>query len=317
MNIVYSSDNNYLQHLCVSMVSLLENNTDADELNIFIISNNISIESQSKVNCVAQRFGRSVTWIDFEPFQRQLILNMEWEISLSSYARLFLADMLPEWCTKVIYIDCDTVVCDSLREMYEIDMTNYAVAGVADLILDTFKTRVGLTVRQTYINAGILVINLSEWRQKNMTGAFLDFIESYHGSVPHHDQGTINGTLQNSCKLIHPKYNVMTPFYTQKYNRLLKFYHLNDYYPQDEIAFAVKNPVIIHYTPEYTGRVWETNCRHPQKDRYFAYLQKTPWCGNIIKSPRRPLKRSVIYWVEQKFPVPVIDLIRRGLSHLK
>ena len=124
MNIVYSSDNNYIQHLCVSMLSLLENNMDIEELNIFVVSNNISVEAKHNVESVAKNFHRSITWIDFEPFQKQLVLNMEWEISLSSYARLFLAEMLPDWCTKVIYLDCDTIICDSLVEMYEIDVAN-------------------------------------------------------------------------------------------------------------------------------------------------------------------------------------------------
>ena len=43
MNIVYSSSDSYAPIMGVSLYSLLKNNTDSHELNIFIIDNNIKL----------------------------------------------------------------------------------------------------------------------------------------------------------------------------------------------------------------------------------------------------------------------------------
>ena len=311
MNIVYSSDNNYVQHLCVSMVSLFESNSNVNNINVFIISNGILEDSKIKLYSTAEKYNRKITWIDFTPYKEKLILDLEWNISISSYARLFLAEMLPNECHRVIYIDCDTVICSSLQNLFDMDMQAYSVAGVNDLILETFKKKIGLEPTQKYINAGILLINLEKWRQNNVTSTFLNFINDHRGRVTHHDQGTINGTLFDSCLILDPKYNVLTPYYTQKYNRMLKFYHLNEYYSAKQLKAACNNPVIIHFTPEHVGRVWEDKCSHPMKKLYNYYLEMTPWKGKVYKSKNQTFKQWLIFVIESKMPICVIDLMRR------
>lgn len=42
LNVVYSSDDNYAQHVGVSLLSLLQNNQHFNNINIFLIENNLS-----------------------------------------------------------------------------------------------------------------------------------------------------------------------------------------------------------------------------------------------------------------------------------
>lgn len=309
MNIVYSSDENYAQHLCVSLVSLLENNKEDLSMNLFIISNKISDASKDKISDVAKRYGKKIEWIDFLPFQSELNLDMEWPISISSYARLFIAEMLPAWCKKVIYLDCDTVVCSSLSGMWAVEMKNCSVAGVEDLIQNEFKEKIGMNLADHYINAGILLIDLQKWREKNQGKLFLDFINDYKGRVTHHDQGVINGTLHQECLILPPQYNVMTPFFTKKYNDIRSFYQLSQYYSEEEIQRATTKPVIIHYTPECVGRVWEYDCKHPKVDLYRKYLDLTPWKGNLMHAKKIPLKLHFLYWMQKNLPITVISFL--------
>lgn len=311
MNVVYSSDNNYAQHLCVSLVSLLENNREEDEINIFIIENKIQDDSKNRIDSVVKKYSRGIYWISFEPYEKQLQLDMEWSISISSYARLFLADMLPKWCDRVIYLDCDTIICRQLGSLFNLDMRGCSVAGVEDLVLDYFKKQVGLEPSQKYINAGILLIDVNKWREDNITKLFINYIKKHNGKVTHHDQGVINGTLVNSCMILSPEYNVLTPFFTQKYNRIKKFYQKEEYYSYELIDYAKNNPSIIHFTPEYVGHIWERDCKHPKACLYKEYLELTPWQGNIFESEKKPLKRKVLYWCEAKMPIWFIVLIRK------
>lgn len=309
MNVVYSSDEHYAQHLCVSLISLLDNNKDVQTLNIFIISNGISAESQRRISGVAEQFDRMIEWIDFTPFQDELKLNMEWKISISSYARLFISSMLPDGCKKAIYLDCDTVVCGSLSEMWDTEMGTASVAGVEDLIKNEFKKKIGIPVDANYINAGVLLIDIEKWRKQSAEKQFLDFINKRDGQVTHHDQGVINGTMNAETMILPPQYNAMTPFFTTKYERLLKIYQLKKYYSPQEIQCAVENPVIIHYTPEYVGRVWEYECKHPKAEVYRSYLELTPWRGCLTHAKRLPAKLRILYWMQKKLPVWLINLL--------
>ena len=58
MNIVYSSSDSYAPIAGVSIMSLLHNNTDADEINIYMIDNNISDENKKRFENMVDKFGR-------------------------------------------------------------------------------------------------------------------------------------------------------------------------------------------------------------------------------------------------------------------
>ena len=42
--------------------------------------------------------------------------------SLSQYARLFISSVLPENLEKVLYLDCDIIIRQSLDELWNLDM---------------------------------------------------------------------------------------------------------------------------------------------------------------------------------------------------
>lgn len=137
--VVYSSDNNYSQHTGVSIVSLLDNNKHFDDIHIYVIDNEISKDNKEKLNNIIKCYKRKITFINFNEYKCMLKLNMQWDISLSSYARLFISSMLPEEFDKVLYFDCDTVIVDKVDELWNTDMSEYYVAGVADTVSSTIK----------------------------------------------------------------------------------------------------------------------------------------------------------------------------------
>lgn len=312
MNIVYSSDENYVQHMAVSIFSLLENNKEIKEINIYILSNNISGKSKEELSHIVEKeFRRNIIFIEFAPFKERLNLNMEWSISLSSYARLFLPEMLPDNCEKVIYIDCDTVICTSLLELWNTDLKSSSVGGVLDTVLPQFKTAVGLKKEDAYINAGILLIDINKWRNERTQDKFVQCIEEHNGRVPHHDQGTLNGVLHDEILVLNPRFNAMTPMFTTRYENLFKLYQIaGKYYSKNEILEAKRHPVIIHFVPEFVGRVWEYECRHPKKKLYREYLDCTIWRNQLVHTEmNESVKMRMIHWIQCRLPLALQRII--------
>ena len=52
--------------------------------------------------------------------------------SLATYARIFIADLLPSSVKRVIYLDGDTIVNQELLSLWQMSMKNYALAAVVD-----------------------------------------------------------------------------------------------------------------------------------------------------------------------------------------
>ena len=196
MNVLYSSDDNYAQHMGVSIYSLLRHNAEFENIRLYVIDNDISPENRDKLREMVSRFSNAeIMFLPFLEWKEKLRLNMSWDISISSYARLFVGEMLPETVDRVLYADCDMIVCEPLRELWNTPLDGKVLAAVQDGISADTKAAVGLQAGMRYFNAGLLLIDLAEWRARKMGERCMSFIEGHGGNVVHHDQGVLNGVL--------------------------------------------------------------------------------------------------------------------------
>ena len=307
LNIVYSSDNNYCAYMGVSISSVLENNRNFKNINLFIIDNDITIENKNKLISLVKSYNRQIFFIDFNKYKRYLNLNMEWDISISSYARLFVCSILPLEIQKVLYFDCDTIIVDNLEELWNENIDEFYVAGVCDTVPSNVKKMVGLKSTDFYINAGMLLINLKKWREDNLENKFLEFIDGHNGNVIHHDQGVINGVIKNK-KILPVKYNLMTSYYMMKREEIVKFYNVEDeFYNNEEIKEAIKSPVYIHYTPGFTTRPWVKRCKHPKVDLFWKYLRITPWKDLKPIKNNEKARVKIVNWIYLNIPFNMAD----------
>ena len=196
MNVLYSSDDNYAQHMGVSIYSLLRHNAEFENIRLYVIDNDISPENRDKLREMVSRFSNAeIMFLPFLEWKEKLRLNMSWDISISSYARLFVGEMLPETVDRVLYADCDMIVCEPLRELWNTPLDGKVLAAVQDSISADTKAAVGLQAGMRYFNAGLLLIDLAEWRARKMGERCMSFIDGHGGNVVHHDQGVLNGVL--------------------------------------------------------------------------------------------------------------------------
>lgn len=305
LNVIYSTDENYVPYAGVSIVSLLENNKDIDKIDIYIIENRVSNSSKNKLEkCVEKYTNARIHFLDFKLVEDRLNLNMAWNISISSYARLFLTSLLSDKIDKILYLDCDVIVNASLRNFWYIDIEKYYFAGIQDTVNENTKLAVDIDKYDTYYNAGVLLINLKKWRNDNVEQKFIDFINKKNGSVIHHDQGVINSVLGNQALKVPLKYNVMTIHYFLNRKKLLEFFSEKaEFYSEQEILEAKSNPVILHFTPSFTTRPWVKNCKHPKKSLYYKYLNNSPWRDLELLNCKDKWYISLINWRYRNIPI--------------
>lgn len=299
MNVLFSSDDNYAQHLGVAMYSLLDKNREMEEISIYIVDNGITEDNRQKLKTVINEFSNaSIHFILFDSWKQKLHLNLLWPISLSSYARLFMASMLPAEMEKVLYLDCDMIVYDSLTELWNTDMHGCVIAAVQDYQSDAPKLKIGLQSSDAYFNAGMLLVDLKAWREQSCEGKCLRFIEDHEGNVFHHDQGVLNGTFRGAWHRLPVQYNIMTLNYFIDPRKMKAFCKENslDEYPEREISKAKARPSILHFTPSLTTRPWVRTCKHPMRYLYWQYLAKTPWKDAQPEEDCNKWYVSVINW---------------------
>ncbi|MGN0468826.1 MAG: glycosyltransferase family 8 protein [Acutalibacteraceae bacterium] len=304
LRVVFSSDDNYARHMGAAIYSLLEHNGSFEKIRLYIIENEISAENKNKLEALVSGFENAeIIWFDFKKWLGLLKLNLAWNISLSSYARLFVSDMVEEDAEKVLYLDCDMIIQKSLKELWNVDMGEKTVAAVQDAVSDNIKNAVGMKPEEKYFNAGMLLINMKKWRENDTQNRCIDFINAHGGNVIHHDQGVLNGVLKDEKIILPLQYNVMTIHYVFDKGQINKYYKNSaEYYSEEEIENAKKDPVILHYTPSFTSRPWVKGCKHPLKQLYRQALEKTPWAGAKEEKDTSKLPVKLINFRYRHFP---------------
>lgn len=313
MNVIYSSDNNYARHAGISITSLYDHNQDVETINVYLIDDGISEKNHRNLDAIADKYGRRIAYIPFGPHKEKLTLNNKWELPISAYARLFVEEMVPSDVERLLYLDCDTIICDNLKALWDTDMEGKTIAAVEDVASCIFQAETDSPASYRYICSGIVLIDMKKWRESHAQTRLLAYLDSKKGVVRHHDQTILNGVFWDDCHILHPRYDALTPTFIMSYKNLKAYFKLWDkYYTKQEIKDSIKHPAIIHYTSSNVGRPWENN-RHPKAKVYTKYWKASAW-KDLPKGTFRPSYDRVqrrTYWLYQHVPVRVIRLLGR------
>lgn len=279
MNFVLASDNGYIDHCATTMTSILVNNKGA---NVFVLTEWLSEENVQRLKKIAKSFNGNVEVVQVDsaklqdfPMPKDKDLA---HISIATYYRLFVATLLPSTVDKVIYLDCDTVVRRPLDEMWNIDMEDYALGAVYQMCDWNVAAaeRLHFDPKYGYFNAGVLIMNLKYWREKNIQTLLMSTLREIKNDLKFHDQDVLNAALHAMTKRIPCSYNMLTSYFSYK---VLKSKDatsdgkvLNDHADYKSILKAeIRNPHIVHYVSR--PKPWEKMCFHPYRNDYFKYAK--------------------------------------------
>ena len=312
LNILYATDSNYSQHAAASIYSLLDNNRDFEKINIYIIDDSISEECKEKFYLLIKEFPHAeLIFYPFTELKKKVPSNDKTGYAQVGYARLFISQICDK--DRILYIDCDTIINGSLKELWEYDLQGNVLGGVQDNPALFSLTEVGMTKKHRYINGGVLLIDLVKWKQFKTEEKILKMIKDYNGFIMHHDQGIVNGVLKDNMKILPPKFNTMSQFFDTKAKHIKNLYDIETYYSQEELDEAVKTPVIIHYITKFYNRPWFKSCTHPLKNLYIENLEKTPFEVKLFEG-NLSFKIRLRKFVFTHFPFPVYSFLERILN---
>lgn len=270
MHIAFCLDDNYIKYCSVVIASIIYNNPNED-ITFHLLSDGIRDENKQKLqNWLASYKNKSVVFHKIDISEFRCFPTKDAYINISTYYRLAMPRLLSN-INKVLYLDCDVIVNKSLKELWNVDISGHACAGVRDRINDSIRlyNRLNYPISDGYINAGVLLINLERWRQDNIFEKSINIAKTESDKLKNHDQDLINKIYHGQIKMLPIKYNLLEYYlYTEDW-----LYLDRKYYP--EIIEACKNPVIVHFC--MPQKPWHIECINPYKELYYKYKKLTPW----------------------------------------
>ncbi len=288
ISIACTIDNNYVQHCCVMLASLVDSNK-REVFQIYIIHNGIENENKLKLDkFLSKQRNCSYTLILLnEKFLLGLPDNIPvfGHISLATYFRIFLARILPKDIDKVLFLDSDLLVRKKIRPLWEVDIKDYSHAasinpGLKDHFLDIYPQ----ARNPLYFNAGVLLINLNFWRDNNVLSNACNTINNYSGRLKWWDQDVLNILLNTNWLRIGLTWNATPKAFSEK---LLP----EELMDEEDLKSIIEDPAIVHYAGAGSIKPWHYRCKLPFRALYKKHLKLTPWSDmRLIEEPPLSIK---------------------------
>ena len=279
MVVAYASNDGYARHLAASMCSLFDNNQGEETIRVYILSNRLSGENIEKLKSIADQYGRELLVVELGDIRSRFPYEIDTPgFDVSALSRFFMAEMIPETEEKILYLDCDTIVCESLSKLWCTPMENAAIAAVMEPTVGMgIKGQIDLEKDEAYYNSGVLMINLALWRAENVQGRLIDFYREKEGRLFACDQDTLNGALKGRILMLPPRYNFFTNLKYFPYSSLIVRTGAYAKVTKEQFKEAKKCPAILHFLGD--ERPWKRGNLNPYRKFYEKYLGMTPYRG--------------------------------------
>ena len=282
--LLLSSDSNFGQHVGVTLYSVLSNYHGQMPITVYILTTGLLPVDQERLLRLGHQFQAEIHLLLVEPAQVEG-LKVSKHISAATYFRLLAGRLLPERVEKVLYLDSDLLILDDIGALWNVDITEYALAAVVDQG-NNKRPELGIESPADYFNAGVTLLNLKQWRGEDIGNQVLQFVRDHTEMIQYWDQDGMNAILRGRWLGLPLRWNVQNILYDANPARS------NPVLDPNERAEALKNPAILHFTGK--SKPWFYMSLHPRRGTYWDHLHMTEW--RDFQPPDKTARNVILKW---------------------
>ena len=304
--LVAAADGNFVMPLAAMVRSVLDNLGAARQLCLYVIDGGIAPGARDQLLKSWEDPRLETHWL---PADKAVLgdVKISGHVNIMTYCRLLTPFVLPEHLEKAIYLDADMIVERDLGTLWEEPLGNAMLLAAQDMTVPHVDSRealpnfaqcapylsqavalpsyraLGIPGAAKYFNAGLLVMNLHRWRVEQVSEAVIAYLNTHKEEVRYWDQDGLNAVLHADWRELDGRWNQIP--------------HIYRYPAWEESPFArdifeayIADPWIVHYSTR--SKPWHWDNRHPRRDRYFHYLDRTAWVGWRPDAPVNHIRNS-------------------------
>jgi len=254
---LHDKDGHYSVWVGTVMQSILEH-TDSRICFHILHDETLSIDNKYKLEKVARSGSSKIEFHKIEEDDFSVVKNQMSRFTIGAMFRCSLPELLPD-LNRIIYLDADLFVNRDIKELWDVDVREYYLAGVVDEGVDIHNyprilNKYPEIKKESYFNSGVLYMNLKKLREfGNLKKLVVDFlIENPEADLP--DQDALNVLFHNKVLYLDGSWNQFV------------FMHRKDNVEKlDKAIFHYAADLLMLYS-------------HSQLDKeYFRTICRTPW----------------------------------------
>lgn len=259
MNIGLAANDKYAQHLAVTIASVLVNAHPDSDIHFYVVTSDFSVESVERLRGMRtlRDFRLTVLYVDPSDFSDCRITRH----TVVMYFRFRLPELLPS-LKRLLYLDSDVIVRDSLRPLWETDLGDECLAACPDAMSILRRSQKDQQTFPVYYNSGVLLMNLEAMRADKSEVRLLTWIrnQTRNGSLSFPDQDAINAIYGKTILPLPIEWNYQYPLF-------------------DHDQLIPGSAKIVHFTTQ--NKPWKYISSSRFDYEYWKYLSLTPWKGAL------------------------------------
>lgn len=263
INIVHICDIKYLLPTKTVVNSIIKNKSIIDKIQITIIGVGLDISLLQTFTQFEDKDIKIRLLASDECFSEIEIEHVH--VSKAALYKMLLPTLLPD-TEKVLYLDSDMLVMDSLYDLFSMELADKYVAAVRDFIGEKYQARNHKLHTDIYFNSGMMLLDLKKMREDKISELLVE-TRKEDSSNAYMDQDVFNKVMSKKVMSISPIYNYMQSMNRFAVDELSQFYGMSDL----QMRNIRENAIIIHYTNRL--KPWNSTDVE-QWELWFEYLCK-------------------------------------------
>ncbi|MBR2830962.1 glycosyltransferase family 8 protein [Candidatus Saccharibacteria bacterium] len=219
--IFFAINNNYAPYTAVAMHALTHYLNPNRYYRVIILHDGLSWANRVKLRALVTKNCA----IEFKKISNSLYLKtlikycnskrkgaVDFFSTAVYYYRFFIPRLFPTY-NKCVYIDSDIILRDDIGELFDTDLGDNVAGAVPELVMTTipeFKEYCDRAIEvphKSYVNTGVMVLDLKKMRKMRYLTKMLDIINKYDADLLAPDQDYFNVILKNKIKLLDRRWN--------------------------------------------------------------------------------------------------------------
>lgn len=263
MDILVTLNENYLPQLKVMLTSLFLSCPN-EEIDIYLLHSSLSAPSVRSLENFCEKSSGTLhevladkSLFEGAPATQQYPVEM--------YYRLLAGNLLPSTLSRVLYIDPDTLIINSIKALWDTDLRGNLFAacahtGKTELANDINRLRLGT---EKYYNSGVLLIDLDAARREIVPQELFKFASEHRRELLLPDQDMLNAMFPTRIlDLPDILWNYDARNYSNYYLRTSG---------EANTDWVMKNTGILHFCGK--EKPWKPLYRHRFGILYKHYMQ--------------------------------------------
>jgi UDP-D-galactose:(glucosyl)LPS alpha-1,3-D-galactosyltransferase len=284
-------DHRYLLPLAVAMASLRQQVTRYEPV-LYLLHTGLSRESIQALRTIIETHA-------IQPSSEQLALSLsDARFPREASLPLLLDEVLPADTPRVLFLDADILVLNDLAPLWETPLDHAVLGAVADAAIPRCSSprgvkgwrALGIPSSAPYFNGGVLLLDLVQWRQREVRRRVQHYLATAPGPVDFLHQEALNAALAHQWLPLDERWNLQP-------RRAARWVHHHAGEQPGVVHFAGRSkpwraPVAGPFYAAYRGFLHQVAHLFPPSRSTFRDRAISAY-DRYLRPPLHPLERSL------------------------